>query len=149
MGAMASQITSLTIVYSTVYSGADQRKHKLRITGHCEGNSPGNSSHKEPVTQKTVSFDDVIMDHPIEDQKIFHTIHKCTCPRTPFANMGFLPNTQPLVSDHSTCVTHVPWCKSGSLTRGGGEKVPGAGAARNFTYLIRGPWINFNPRMVK
>ena len=28
MGAMASQITSLTIVYSTVYSGADQRKHQ-------------------------------------------------------------------------------------------------------------------------
>ena len=27
MGAVASQITSLTIVYSTVYSGADQRKH--------------------------------------------------------------------------------------------------------------------------
>ena len=34
MGVMASQITSLTIVYSTVYSGADQRKHqKLRVTG--------------------------------------------------------------------------------------------------------------------
>ena len=28
MGAMASQITSLTIVYSTVYSGVDQRKHQ-------------------------------------------------------------------------------------------------------------------------
>ena len=28
MGAMASQITSLTIVYSSVYSGADQRKHQ-------------------------------------------------------------------------------------------------------------------------
>ena len=28
MGAIASQITSLTIVYSTVYSGADQRKHQ-------------------------------------------------------------------------------------------------------------------------
>ena len=28
MGAMAFQITSLTIVYSTVYSGADQRKHQ-------------------------------------------------------------------------------------------------------------------------
>ena len=28
MGAMASQITSFTIVYSTVYSGADQRKHQ-------------------------------------------------------------------------------------------------------------------------
>ena len=28
MGAMASQITSLTIVYSTVYSGADLRKQQ-------------------------------------------------------------------------------------------------------------------------
>ena len=28
MGAIASQITSLTIVYSTVYSDADQRKHR-------------------------------------------------------------------------------------------------------------------------
>ena len=28
MGTMASQITSLTIVYSTVYSGADQRNIK-------------------------------------------------------------------------------------------------------------------------
>ena len=28
MGMMASQITSLTIVYSKVYSGADQRKHE-------------------------------------------------------------------------------------------------------------------------
>ena len=28
MGTTVSQITSLTIVYSTVYSGADQRKHQ-------------------------------------------------------------------------------------------------------------------------
>ena len=28
MSAMASQVTSLTFVYSTVYSGADQRKHQ-------------------------------------------------------------------------------------------------------------------------
>ena len=41
MGAMASQITSVSIVYSTVCSGADQRKtSKLRVTGLCEGNSP-------------------------------------------------------------------------------------------------------------
>ena len=26
---------------------------------------------------------------------------------------------------HGTCVTHVPWCMSESLIRGGGEKVPG------------------------
>ena len=41
MGAMASQITSLTNVYSAVYSGADQRKtSKLRATGLFAGNSP-------------------------------------------------------------------------------------------------------------
>ena len=55
---------------------------------------------------------------------------------------------KPLVSDpgkhHGTCVTHVPWCISGSLTRGGGENVPGisgACATRSFTYLTRGPWL--------
>ena len=53
---------------------------------------------------------------------------------------------KPLISDpdmhHGTCVTHVPWCMSGSLTRGGGENVsdiPGACTTRNFTYLVRGP----------
>ena len=41
MGAPAFQITSLVIVYSTVYWGADQRKKsKLRVTGLCAGNSP-------------------------------------------------------------------------------------------------------------
>ena len=42
-----------------------------------------------------------------------------------------------------TCVTHVPWCMSGSLTRSGGENVrgiPGACATRNFAYPARGPW---------
>ena len=40
MSAMASQINSLTIVYSTLYSWADEKKSKLRVTGICEGNSP-------------------------------------------------------------------------------------------------------------
>ena len=42
MGAMVSQITSLTIVYSNVYSGTDQRKHQSSgwVTGLCAGNSP-------------------------------------------------------------------------------------------------------------
>ena len=40
MGVMASQIISLTIVYSTVYSGTDKKTSKLRVTGLCEGNSP-------------------------------------------------------------------------------------------------------------
>ena len=42
MGTIASQITSLTIVYSTVYSDADQGKTSLlRVTCLCAGNSPG------------------------------------------------------------------------------------------------------------
>ena len=52
-----------------------------------------------------------------------------------------------IVSDpgmhHGTCVTHVPWCMSGSLTRGVGEIVPGIPgvcATRNFAYLVRGPY---------
>ena len=60
---------------------------------------------------------------------------------------------EPLVSDpgmhHGTCVTHVPWCMSGSLTRGGGENVPGipgACSTRNFTYLVRGPLIHKPPK---
>ena len=41
MGAIASQTTSLTNVYSTVYSGTDKKKTaKLRVTGLCEGKSP-------------------------------------------------------------------------------------------------------------
>ena len=48
MGAMASQIASLTIVYLTVYSGADQRKHHfaalLAFVGIHRG--PVNSPHK-------------------------------------------------------------------------------------------------------
>ena len=47
MGAMASQITSLTIVYSTVYSGAD-------VWGIHRG--PMNSPHNWPVTRKGFHF---------------------------------------------------------------------------------------------
>ena len=39
MSAKASEITSLKIVYSIVYSGADQRKSKRYVTGLCAGNS--------------------------------------------------------------------------------------------------------------
>ena len=55
MGAMASQITSLTIVYSSVYSGADQRKHKSSASlTFVRGIHwwPVNSPHKGPVTRK-------------------------------------------------------------------------------------------------
>ena len=64
MGAMASQITSLTIVYSTVYSDAYQRKHQSSaslafVRGIHRG--PVNSLHKWPVTRKMFPFHDVVM----------------------------------------------------------------------------------------
>ena len=64
MSAIASQITSLTIVYSTVYPGADQRKHQssasLAFVWEIH-RGPVNSPHKWPVTRKMFPFDDVIM----------------------------------------------------------------------------------------
>ena len=64
MGAIASQITSLTFVYSTVYSDADQRKQQSSaslafVWGiHRE---LVNSLHKWPVMRKMFPFDDIIM----------------------------------------------------------------------------------------
>ena len=87
-------------------------------------------------------------------------IRECYEPLTRYENCGLLIRREcrerfprhrlqrkPLVNDpgmhHGTCVTHVPWCMSGSLVRGGGENVPGipgACATCNFTYLARGPF---------
>ena len=64
MGVMASQITNLTVVYSTVYSGTDQRKHRSSASlAFVRGihRSPVNSPHKRPVTRKMFPSDDVIM----------------------------------------------------------------------------------------
>ena len=64
MGAMSSQITSLSIVYSTVYSGADQRKHQSSASlAFVWGihRWPANSPHNWPVTRKMFPLDDVIM----------------------------------------------------------------------------------------
>ena len=64
MGTIVSQITSLTIVYSALYSGADQSKHQssasLAFVWRIH-RGPVNSPHKWPVTRKMSPFDDVIM----------------------------------------------------------------------------------------
>ena len=64
MTTIASQLTSLTIVYTTVYSDADQNKHHSSaslafVWGIHRGSV--NSPHKWPVTRKMLPFDDVIM----------------------------------------------------------------------------------------
>ena len=66
MGAMASELTGVSIVYSTVCPGADQKRHQssaslvsIRGTHRWLLNSP----YKGPVTRKMFPFDDVIMNH--------------------------------------------------------------------------------------
>ena len=64
LSAMAAQITSLMIVYSAVYSSADQRKDQssaslVFVSGIYRW--PVNSPHKGPVTRKMFPFDDGIM----------------------------------------------------------------------------------------
>ena len=67
MTAMASQITSLTIVYSTVYSRIGHRKHQSSASlAFVWGihRWPVNSPHKGPVTRKMFPFHDVVMPKP-------------------------------------------------------------------------------------
>ena len=57
MRAMASQITSLTSVYSTVYSGADERKHQSSASlAYMRGihRWSVNSPHKGPITRNLI-----------------------------------------------------------------------------------------------
>ena len=81
MIAMASQITSLTIVYTSVYPGVDQIKHQSSaLLAFVRGihRWPVNSPHKGPVTRKMLPFDDVIMSGPFMDLKpgdILKTVH--------------------------------------------------------------------------
>ena len=78
MGAMAPRITSHSIVYSTVYSGADQRKHQSSASlAFVWGThrSPVNYPHKWPVTRKMFPFDDVIM---LKKIRIIRLTHLCT-----------------------------------------------------------------------
>ena len=64
MSTMASQIISLTNVYSIIYAGVDQRKHQSSASlAFVLGihRWPVNSPLEGPVTQKMFPFDDVIM----------------------------------------------------------------------------------------
>ena len=77
MDAIASQITNLTIVYSTVHADANKKKHQSSaslafVWGIHRG--PVNSPHKWPVTRKMFPFDDVIM-NCIETIQGFPLLH--------------------------------------------------------------------------
>ena len=78
MSAIASQITSLTIVYSTVYSGADIKKtSKLRVTGLCAVNSPVTGEFPAQMASNA------------EEVSIWwrhHVYHKFSCRHANFTN---------------------------------------------------------------
>ena len=90
MGAVASQITSLTIVYSNVYSDADQRKHQssasLAFVRKIH-RGPVNSPHKGPVTWKMFPFDDAIM---TDDAATFYKEFHCRMSRIFDVERGLL-----------------------------------------------------------
>ena len=77
MGVMASQITSLTIVYSTVYSGTDKKKTlKLRITGLCQGISPGTGEFSAQMASNVENIS-IWWCHHVEE--IGHIINRLLC----------------------------------------------------------------------
>ena len=69
---IASQITSLPVVCSIVYSDVNQRKHQssasLAFVREIH-RGPVNFPHKWPVTRKMFPFDDVIMLHILQNTK--------------------------------------------------------------------------------
>ena len=88
-GTIASQITSLTTVYSTVYSDADQRKHQSSASlAFMRGIHRGavNSPHKGPVTRKMFPFDDVIMIKQFTQPYLFSGIHHKQHKQEPLPN---------------------------------------------------------------
>ena len=66
MSELTSQITSVSIVCSTIHSATDQRKHQSSSSlAFVQGihRWPVNSPHKRPVTRKMFPFDYVTMAH--------------------------------------------------------------------------------------
>ena len=82
MTMLASQITSLMVVYSIVYSGVNQRKHQssasLAFVREIH-RGPVNFPHKWPVTRKMFPFDDVIMWYCVSGLVCCTIVQSCTC----------------------------------------------------------------------
>ena len=75
MGALTSQITSPTIVYSTVYSGADQKTSKLRVTGLCKGNSPVTGEFPAQMARNAEKVSIWWRHHPIDNSLYIYPEH--------------------------------------------------------------------------
>ena len=128
MGAIASQITSLVIVYSTVYSDANWRKHQSSASlAFVQGihRGPVNSPHKWPVTWKMFPFDDVIMPQNTVE---FDYLFMLWIPAVDSQSFRFLFNVydpsisvyDPSISEISNCsfrksTDHIHWKGTGKI----------------------------------
>ena len=94
MTTMASQITSVAVVYSIVYSDADQRKYQnsasLAFVWWIH-RGPVNSPHKRPETRKMSPFDDVIISGKI----LCFTHQRVSFPITGLGNTAISANIFP------------------------------------------------------
>ena len=145
MGAMASQITDVSIVCSTVCSYVHtQIKENIKTPLHWfwDGNPRVNcgSPPKGPSNTENVSI--WWRHHKMWlccEICNFHAYFGDWC-------LQHFPRNHPDIH-HDTYVTHVPWCMLGSLTsgfrwsrwRGNVPGMPGPCANPNFTYLVRDP----------
>ena len=118
---MGSQITSLTIVYPTVYSCTDQ---KLRVTGLCEGNSPLTG---EFPAQRASSAENV---------SIWWRHHDIPFVRAAMSNASFTSHSRTPYGLFTGCSRAV-LNKNRTSTRGS------RAAPYEFCLLVRGPY-SFN-----
>ena len=99
MSMTASQITSLTIVYSTVYSRRRSKKtSKLHVTGLCEGNSPVTDEFPAQRASNAKIVSNWWRHHEID--------HRWLCDIFLGTNMAFLPKiVWPIIKNsvHTVC----------------------------------------------
>ena len=123
MTTMASQITSLMVVYSTVYSDADQRKHQSSaslafvswwrhqmetfsaLLALCAGNSPvsGEFPTQRPVTPSFDVFFDLHLIKRLSKHSRGWWFETLSCPLWRHCNVGNSP--EPVNSPHKGPVT--------------------------------------------
>ena len=104
---MASQITSVTIVYSIVCTGADRRKSKLRVAGLWQGNSPVTG---EFPAQRTSNAENVSLWWRHHDIHATLTLHVCKAMSIGclFKSLSRLTTEKP---SKLYTLSHLPWTK--------------------------------------
>ena len=115
IGMMGSQITGVLIVYSTICSSTDQRKHQSSVSLAIMGGIHQwlmNSLHKGPVTWKMFPFDDVFMVGFIMIDVSHLVIFHCSTERHTVHTMFSWPNPkQWLMIRISDLMIIVRWSK--------------------------------------